>query len=164
MVRAKKQGLDKNAKVRQFVSFFTKLISYRVREFSWHSKLKSWSLFNNNIHVKFYSPPVPVHAERQIEWMTGQWVQHCYSHKQRLMGFPSMFVGHTLTAECTGCSSVKKKKQRKKFHLVNQFNEITQWLLYKNYPTKGNRQCTALTLLNTQISPLAVALGTPCPL
>lgn len=38
-----------------------------------------------------------------------------------------MFVGRTLTMECTGCSSVKKKKE-KKIHLVNNFNGITQWL------------------------------------
>jgi len=35
---------------------------------------------------------------------------------------------------------------------------------YDKYTQKQNRALTIFTLLNTQISPLAVGFGTPCPL
>ena len=74
-------------------------------------------------------PPVPVRAEWQIEWKTERWGQHCYNHRQKLTGFPSMFGGRTLTKGCTGCNSVKTRDTH--YHCIFSFLfigwEPTMW-------------------------------------
>lgn len=61
-----------------------------------------------------------------------------------------MFVGHTQIKVCTGCSS--------------KYNKDVKLRVAYNMNLYSTRKTTLHTLLKTQISPLGVGRGTPCPL